>query len=205
MLTDSTPCIPPANFLSLVVRKIRFRIGPEQHNDEGNEHGGEQSRRQPWSVYQTPPWSPQCLVSSRTPPTENPVDHSLRRGTACCARFSVVAQRHSLAISRSIPPIASWLRFQAQPGRSATAYEPSSLPRTLPTTKNWREITQLSGISTRFWSKSRSYRKQTTKPLLPGSRIARCHALSLRDFSANFAPAELRRCRPLVAQRTTQS
>jgi hypothetical protein len=181
--------------------KIRFRIGDAQ----GNGHGREQSRPQDCPVNPPSPWSPRHSVPCGTPPTKIPVDHSLRRGTACCARFGVVAQRHSLAISRSIPPIASWLRFQAQPGRSATAYEPRSTPQALPTAKNSREIALLSCISTRFWSKSRSYRKQTTKPLLPGSRIARCHALSLRDFSANFAPAELRRCRPLFAQRTTQS
>src|SRR5271156_1312888 len=51
-------------------------------------------------------------------------------------------------------------------------------------TKKPREITQLSGISTRFWSKSRSYRKQKTKPCLPGSRIAQCDALFLSAFCA---------------------
>jgi hypothetical protein len=160
--------------------KMRFGIGPEQRNDEGNEHGGEQSRRQPWSVYPTcptPPWSPRWPASAGTPRTENLVDHSLRRGTACCARCSTADRCHSLAHTRSA----------------------------LPATKTPPEIAQFSGISTRFWSKSRSYRKQKTKPCLPGSRIAQCHARSLRDFSANFAPAELRRGRPLVAQRTTKS
>ena len=48
---------------------------------------------------------------------------------------------------------------------------------------------QLSSSSTRFWSKSRSYRKQTIKPLLPGSRIARCVTGSLHDSRTLFVPA----------------
>jgi hypothetical protein len=38
--------------------------------------------------------------------------------------------------------------------------------------RNSRPTPSSDAISTRFWSKSRSYRKQTTKPPLPGSRIA---------------------------------
>jgi hypothetical protein len=53
-----------------------------------------------------------------------------------------------------------------------TTYEPSSIPQTLPTTKNPREIMQFSRISNRFWAKNRSYRKQTIKPCLTGARTA---------------------------------
>jgi hypothetical protein len=157
--------------------RIRFRIGPEQRNEQGNGHGGKQSPPQDCLVHPPSSCSPRCLVSSRPPPTENPVDHSLRRGTACCARCSTADQCHSLAHTRSA----------------------------VPTTKNCREITQLSGISTRFWSKSRSYRKQKTKPCLPGSRIAQCEVLFLLDSCASFAPAKLLLKRPPVAWRTTQS
>src|SRR6202046_1028626 len=59
--------------------------------------------------------------------------------------------------------------------------------------------TQFSRISTRFWSKGRSYRKQTTKPLLPGATTAQCDAPFVRDFCANFALAELDRDRPPAA------
>jgi hypothetical protein len=123
-------------------------------------------------------WSPRSPVSNATFPTKNPDDGFLRRGAACRARLSGADQCHSLAITRSMPAFASCLS---------------------------REITQLSGISTRFWSKSRSYRKQTIKPFLPGSRIAQCDARSLRDFCANFAPAEPHRDRPPVARKATQS
>jgi hypothetical protein len=54
---------------------------------------------------------------------------------------------------------------------------------------NLSEIREFSDISTRFWSKSRSYRKQTIKPLLPGSRIARCVTGSLHDSRTLFVPA----------------
>jgi uncharacterized protein len=48
---------------------------------------------------------------------------------------------------------------------------------------------QFSSSSTRFWAKSRSYRKQAIKPLLPGSRIARCVTESLHDSRTFFVPA----------------
>ncbi len=179
--------------------KISFRIGPEQQ-------GGEQSPRQADRPVTPPsPWSPRCPASSVIPRTESPADHSLRRGTACCARCSVSHQRHSLAISRSMPAFASCLRFQVPPAGSATACEPSYTPQSLPTTKNSHENMQVSAISNRFWPKNRSYRKQKTKPCLTGSRIARCEVPFLRDFCASFAPAKLHQERPPVAWRTTQS
>jgi hypothetical protein len=42
----------------------------------------------------------------------------------------------------------------------------------LPPTKNEAFLQCAHTISTRFWSKSRSYRKQTTKPFLPGATTA---------------------------------
>jgi hypothetical protein len=172
--------------------KIRFRTDVEQ--------GGEQSRRQHCPVNSTSAWSPRGPVSSGTPPTQNPADKSLRRGAACCARLSAVDRRHSiddpkdflrrgagacalsasrvssrgcarrgasdrchpLANSRSIPVVASWLRFQPQPAS----------PRTSPATEKPRETARYSGISNRNWPTNRSYRKQTIKPCLIGTRIA---------------------------------
>ena len=48
---------------------------------------------------------------------------------------------------------------------------------------------RFSSSSTRFWSKSRSHRKQTIKPFLPGSRNARCVTGSLHDSRTLFVPA----------------
>jgi hypothetical protein len=197
---------------------IESRIGPiggtmrAASRLASNRGGGQDCPDDPTSI-----WSPRSPVSNASFPTKNPDDGFLRRGAgACalfasrmssrgCARLSGADQCHSLAITRSMPAFASCLRFQEPPVGSPTAYEPNSIPQAVPTTKNSREITQLSGISTRFWSKSRSYRKQTIKPFLPGSRIAQCDAQSLRDFCANFAPAEPHRGRPPVARKATQS
>jgi hypothetical protein len=185
---------------------IESRIGPiggtirATSKLASNRGGGQDCPDDPTSI-----WSLRWFGATGIPRTEKPVDHSLRRGKACCARCNAAGQRHSLAITRSMPAFASCLRFQEPPVGSPTAYEPKSIPQAVPTTKNSREITQLSGISTRFWSKSRSYRKQTIKPFLPGSRIAQCDARSLRDFCANFAPAEPHRDRPPVARKATQS
>jgi hypothetical protein len=185
---------------------IESRIGPiggwmrATSRLASNRGGGQDCPDDPTSI-----WSPRSPVSNATFPTKNPDDGFLRRGAACCARLSGAGECHSLAITRSMPAFASCLRFQEPPVGSPTAYEPNSIPQAVPTTKNSREITQLFGISTRFWSKSRSYRKQTIKPFLPGSRIAQCDARSLRDSCANFAPAEPHRDRPPVARKATQS
>jgi len=52
---------------------------------------------------------------------------------------------------------------------------------------NLSEIRQFPDISNRFWRKNRSYRKQTTKPCLTGSRIARSDARTLHDFRAEVS------------------
>ena len=56
------------------------------------------------------------------------------------------------------------------PAASIRPKAPVSAPQTLSRDR------QFSDSSTRFWAKSRSDRKHTIKPLLPGSRFARCHA-----------------------------
>jgi hypothetical protein len=108
-------------------------------------------------------------------------DQSLRRGAGAypqfgsrtqlrgCARCRAADQGHSLAITRSISADASWHRFQPQP----------TSPRTPPAPEKRVETVRHPGISTRFWPKSRSYRKHTTKPCLPGSRIAQCDSREL--------------------------
>jgi hypothetical protein len=176
--------------------KITFRIVAELGNEQGKELRSEQSlRSQRCPVYPPSPWSTRCLVSKGTSPTKDLADHSLRRGIACCASCDASDRRYALADRGSLRAIASRLRFQPQPVGHRTA----------PTSKRPREITQFSGISTRFWSKSRSCRKQTIKPFLPGARTAQCDALFLRDFCANFALARPPRERPPVAWRALKS
>jgi hypothetical protein len=183
--------LPSACELPIIVAmKFRFRIGAGQ--------GGEQSPQQHRSVNPPLAWPPRGPVASATPPTQNPAydflrrgagacphfgsraqsrgcarfssaDQPLRRGTACCARCSPADQRHFLATTRSIPAVASWLRFQPQP----------TSPGMSPATEKMPETGQHARISTRFWPKSRTYRKQNIKPCLPGSRIAQYAASEL--------------------------
>jgi hypothetical protein len=62
-----------------------------------------------------------------------------------------------------------------------------------------RKTSENFDISTRFWSKSRSYRKQTTKPFLPGAttttRQAPPHAIceSLSTMPGTFERPQIRR------------
>ena len=53
---------------------------------------------------------------------------------------------------------------------------------------------QFSDSSTRFWAKSRSDRKHTTKPPLPGSRFAHCHARA--SIAKALSNRELRSLQP---------
>jgi hypothetical protein len=81
-------------------------------------------------------------------------DHSLRRGTACCARCNAAERRYPLADTRSTPATAGPRPYTArlmQQFVSKTSHCPY--------------------ISTRFCTKSRSHTKHTTKPCLPGSRF----------------------------------
>jgi hypothetical protein len=104
-----------------------------------------------------------------------PADHSLRRGTACCARCNAADRRYPLADTRSIPASAAPLPLIA---RSTQQFVPK---------KGHFSVTP-----TRFCPKSRSHTKHTTKPPLPGSRFAHRNAptslakpLSNRELSTN--------------------
>jgi hypothetical protein len=176
--------------------KIRFRIGAGKRNHQGNEQRGEQSlRQQNWPVTPPSPWSLGSPVSGGTAPTENPADHSLRRGTACCARCDASDRRYSLADRSSMRAAASWLRIQPQASGQPTA----------PRTKKPFKTVQFPSISNRFWLKNRSYRNQRTKPRLTGARTAFSDSGLLRDFCANFAPPELHQEHPAVAWKTLES
>jgi hypothetical protein len=79
---------------------------------------------------------------------------------------------------------------------SACPYEGSELSRRGMLSRDWlfeprtlQQDVQFSSSSTRFWAKSRSHRKQTIKPLLPGSRIAQCVTRFLHDSRTLFVPA----------------
>jgi hypothetical protein len=133
----------------VVVMKTGFSVSLDRRGEKGNEHGGEQLRRHPRSVYPTPPQSLRSPVSSGSPLTKNPANRSFRslcRSAGACPHFA------SRMTSRGCA------RF--------------SVAKNPPTTKNTREITQYSGISNRSWPKNRSYRKQKTKPLPTGARTA---------------------------------
>ncbi len=67
---------------------------------------------------------------------------------------------------------------------------------------NLSEIRQFPDISNRFWSKSRSHRKQTIKPPLTGSRIARCDARALHDFLSEWSRFRRRTSRLCVRHGT---
>jgi hypothetical protein len=173
------PCIPVSNFLSLITMKICFRTDAK--------HPGEQSPHQPCSVNRMPPRSPLRLLRRGPHQTKTRPKDFLRRGAeACapfasrtpsrgCARCNVTAQRPPLADNPSIPPIAHPALYSglAEKIRTKTA--------------------QFPGISNRFWPKNRSYRKQGTKPLLTGTRIAfsgaRILHSSLITSSWELAPA----------------
>ena len=167
-MSTASKSLPSAYQLPIiVVMKIRFRIGAEQSNGQGSQERGKQSpRQQNWPVTPPSPWSLGSPVSSWTPPTENPADHSLRRGTARCARCNTADQGHPLASSRSIPGIAPCPDFN----HSELANGPLLRQR-----KRSKTV-QFHGISNRNWPTNRSYRKQMIKPCLTGTRIAHLEA-----------------------------
>jgi hypothetical protein len=176
--------------------KIRFGIGPigatirATSRLASNRGGGQDCPDDPTSI-----WSLRWFGGTGIPRTENPVDHSLRRGTACCARCNAAGQRPSLPAARSTPAVVSCLRYLPQPAGQQTA----------PATNQPSITVQVPDISNRNWLKNRSCRKQKTKPCLTGARTAQCDALFSRDFRANFAPVEPDRDRPPFARRTTRS
>jgi hypothetical protein len=152
--------------------KIRFRTDVER--------SGEQSRRQQCSVNPTSSWSPRGLVSSGIPPTQNPADHSLRRGAACCARFSAADQ----SLRRGA---GAWALFASRMSSRGCARRSVSDRRHPLANSGSRPAIRLpliicpqfDYISNRNWPTNRSYRKQKRKPCLTGTGIARCDSSEL--------------------------
>jgi tetratricopeptide (TPR) repeat protein len=122
----------------------------------------------------------------------------LRRGAACCARCSLTAKLQRLADSRPPYAISSPPQIQAQSASPLTLSakreprESKWLFRTGLATSSrlvqrefGGEYGLLDNISTRFWPKSRSYRKQKIKPFLPGARTAYRVLLFLAQFPSS--------------------
>ena len=120
------------------------------------------------------PWSRRWPISSGTPPTEIRADHSLRRGAACCARFSVPDQRRSLA--NTSPQLAM-------------AYAVPYLR--LPPQQFSQKIPRFPAIPNRNWLANRSYRKHTTKPCLTETRIAHVASRTVPQDTHYDAPESL--------------
>src|ERR1700677_4248578 len=111
-----------------------------------------------------------------------------RKGRLCeGGRFSDVRFLHSFTVSA-----CEGSRFSGARRFRALPLAPTPLLPRQPGLKsgtNLSEIRQFPDISNRFCLKNRSYRKQTTKPCLTGSRIARCVTGSLHDSRTLFVPA----------------
>jgi hypothetical protein len=107
------------------------------------------------------------------------------------------------------------LRYESAPipGAAATLYSapaatigpkaPVSGPLTL------SRDGQFSDSSTRFWAKSRSDRKHTTKPHLPGSRFAQCDARNsiteqLSNRELRLLETSLTPCKQTIAPRSNR-
>jgi hypothetical protein len=107
----------------------------------------------------------------QVPPVRSDLMAGLRQGTVFYPELRRAAVPNSSQDS-GVHTLVAEATPEVREISLSTAYEPSSIPQTLRTTKNPREITQLSRISNRFWPKNRSYSKQTTKPCLTGARTA---------------------------------
>jgi hypothetical protein len=158
--------------------------------DQGSGQAVERSRQRYRSVDPASYWSFQWPVSSGTSPIKSRADHSLRRGAACCARDSTADVHHPLA-DACLTPAANVPRNFT---RSA------AVRRRLDQPKKRMETRQLSGISTRHRLKSRSYRKQTIKPGLPGTRIAH-HGPQFMTPSFHFRKGQKLRSQPATQHR----
>jgi len=148
--------------------KIWFRTNPEH----GSDKAGDQSRWQDRPVDPMSLWSLLCPVSSGTPLIENRADHSLRRGAACCARYSAANVHHPSADACATPAPVDPRHFKRNVAARRQVVQP----------KTYAETGQFSYISNRFWPKNRSYRKQTIKPRLTGAR----NPISNLQFLAPF-------------------
>ena len=82
-----------------------------------------------------------------------------------------------------------------QPGARLTGSSNFDLLPTTPASSRQpiteRSSRRISGISNRFWPKNRSYRKQTIKPLLTGSRFAHKLFEICQISTQNLAPDSL--------------
>jgi hypothetical protein len=108
-----------------------------------------------------------------SPRCEGPALLTLRSlGPAPCISF--VGRGFSRDIKNRLSQ--TFLSAASSPSLSFLAQAPRTFrPRVRSTAdvrRNSRPTSSSNSISTRFWSKSRSYRKQAIKPPLPGSRIA---------------------------------
>jgi hypothetical protein len=189
MFTDSTPCIPTPNFLSLVVMKIWIRIGAER---EGPRPPKQRIAPASTKVRFLRPFTLLALA---------------REGSSC------EGERPSRArLSR--PRRISRERF-LQAGRAGRKRLFAALPDTqkaAPATRksltNERFFAKWAPTSNRFWVKNRSYRKQKIKPRLTGTRTAIWDfgflALFARGPAPNFEQRQFRVTRPLLAQPTSQ-
>ena len=272
----------------IITMKIWFRIGPDQGNEQDGPQPPERYSSADASVRFldrftllaltkegricegsrfSGVWLPRSTLSSVSPPTKNPADHSLprgavshlinglRQGTASAVPHSAqdsgvstpeacevnrptvnqagsghspLAIRHFSRISnRNWPKDRSYRKKTGKPCLTGARIAHSDLrllhPGWFSGTRFSRDFASLypaspnegrelsrrgmlsrdplfesrtlqqdvrfSSSSTRFWSKSRSYRKQTIKPRLPGSRNAQCVTRFLHDSRTLFVPA----------------
>jgi hypothetical protein len=129
--------------------------------------------------------------------------HSLRRGTACCARCNAADQRCPLAdaafgsrqgTASAVPNCAQTSGVSTPEVRgtnSPTLYQTGSTHLLALAQEGPLTISHCSRISTRFCTKSRSHTKHTTKPCLPGSRIAHFASRTLQRDAYSHAQTSL--------------
>jgi hypothetical protein len=103
--------------------------------------------------------------------------------------------------SAPIPSAAATL--YSAPAAAIRPKAPVSGPQTL------SRDGQFSDSSTRFWAKSRSDRKHTTKPCLPGSRFAHCDARTsavkpLSNRELRLLETSLTPCKQTIAPRSNR-
>jgi hypothetical protein len=200
--------------------KIWFRTGHERRGAErGEGQGSEQSR--PAGVLRPSVFSAAtCSVQSAA--RRNLLAHpSLRRGAACCARCSAANRRYPLADtrlgSRQGTAFYPELRRAAVPNAAPTSGVSTPEVRVIngPTTyetgcsHSTPATRHCPNISTRFCPKSRSHTKHTTKPPLPGSRFAHCHARAsiakaLSNRELRSLELSLTSCKQTIAPRSNR-
>ena len=193
--------------------KIWFRTGHERRGAErGEGQGSEQSR--PAGVLR-PSVVSAATCSVQSAARRNLLAHpSLRRGAACCARRSV-SDRHRG--SRQGTAFYPELRRAAVPNAAPTSGVSTPEVRVIngPTTyetgcsHSTPATRHCPNISTRFCPKSRSHTKHTTKPPLPGSRFAHCHARAsiakaLSNRELRSLELSLTSCKQTIAPRSNR-